>query len=88
MILYYYINNYNKVVKENNIEELNNYLMYSLVFGNYEKVSKYINLRYKDLDKKLYRQVCKSLYINECIITSVDKLLSKAYSNKNIYFND
>ena len=62
--------------------------MYSLVFNNYDNFSKHIGFRYKDLDKKLYKQIDKNLYINDCIIVLIDKLLSKAYSNKNIYFND
>ena len=83
-----YLYNYNKSDRQNSIDEINNYLLYSLVFNNYDKFSKHISFRYKDLDKKLYKQIDKNLYINDCIIVLIDKLLSKAYSNKNIYFND
>jgi hypothetical protein len=83
-----YLHNYNKITTDVDIQQLNKYLMYSIVFNNYDRLSKSICSRLKDTDNKKYRQIKKNIYINDCIITSIDKLLSKAYSTKNIEFTD
>jgi len=81
-----YLYSYNKNVNINNIEQINKYLMCSLVFGNYDRLSKQVVLRYKDTNPKIYRSLKKNLYMNDCIINAFDKLLNKAYSVKNIDF--
>lgn len=80
-----YLNNYNKSINDNDINEINKYLTYSIVLNNHEKVSKSILLRYAGEHKK-EKEIKKSIYLNNSIIKAIDRLLTKAYSTKNIEF--